>query len=174
MRQPRIKMLTTMSLLIATEIILTRFFSINTGIIRIGFGFLPIAIMAVMYGPIRAGSGAVVANLLGVALFPSAFFPGFTLTAFLTGVVYGLVLYNRRKSMLRVIVAVLIVTIILNLGLDTLWLLIMGGTLNVEGFLAIVLWRILRTLIMTPIQIILILAVTQGTIGKLIVSHSSR
>ena len=40
-----VKKLIQISLLIAIEVILTRFCSIQTPIVRIGFGFLPIAIM---------------------------------------------------------------------------------------------------------------------------------
>ena len=50
-----VKKLIQISLLIAIEVILTRFCSINTPIVRIGFGFLPIAIIAMMYGPLSAG-----------------------------------------------------------------------------------------------------------------------
>ena len=157
MERSTVKMLTTTALLIALEIILTRIFSIQTPIIRISLGFLPIAVLAMMYGPVHAGVGAAVANIIGVALFPIAFFPGFILTAFLTGVVYGLVLYNRPKSMMRIVIAASIVTVILQQGLDTLWLQILaGGELNLEGYLALMSARTIRTLIMLPIQIILI------------------
>ena len=41
--------LVIMAFLIAMEIILTRFCSINTPILRIGFGFLPVAMMGIMF-----------------------------------------------------------------------------------------------------------------------------
>ena len=44
--------LVIMAFLIAMEIILTRFCSINTPILRIGFGFLPVAMMGIMFGPV--------------------------------------------------------------------------------------------------------------------------
>ena len=80
-----VKKLIQISLLIAIEVILTRFCSINTPIVRIGFGFLPIAIIAMMYGPLSAGISYAIGDILGMMLFPTgSFFPGFTLTAFLT------------------------------------------------------------------------------------------
>ncbi|MEI3502102.1 MAG: folate family ECF transporter S component [Anaerovoracaceae bacterium] len=49
--------LVIMAFLIAMEIILTRFCSINTPILRIGFGFLPVAMMGIMFGPVWAAAG---------------------------------------------------------------------------------------------------------------------
>jgi ECF transporter S component (folate family) len=147
------KKIVTIALLIAMEIVLTRFLSIQTPVIRISFGFIPIAMIAMMYGPIYGGIGAALADLTGVALFPiGAFFPGFTLTAFLTGFVYGIFLHKQQKNLFRICAAVLIVTVCLNLGLDTLWIQILTGS----GYLALIPVRIVRTLIMTPIQIMCI------------------
>ncbi|MBK5246006.1 MAG: ECF transporter S component [Peptostreptococcaceae bacterium] len=47
----KVTRLITIGLFIALEIILTRFLSINTPFIRIGFGFLPVAMLGIMYGP---------------------------------------------------------------------------------------------------------------------------
>lgn len=153
MKKPTAKMLAVTALLIAMEVILTRFLSVQTPILRISFGFLPIVLIALIYGPLYAGIGAALADIIGATLFPAgAFFPGFTLTAFLTGLVYGLMLYNRRKSFVHICIAVLTVTIVLQLGLDTLWLSIITG----KGYLALLPARIIKTAIMAPVQIICI------------------
>ena len=87
------KTLTLMGLLIALEIVLSRFLSINAWNIRIGFSFVPIAAAGMLLGPIPAGIVAAAADILGATLFPSGpFFPGFTLTAFLTGTLLGVFL----------------------------------------------------------------------------------
>ena len=145
------------ALLIAMEVILTRFLSIQTPVIRIGFGFLPIVIIAILYGPLYAGVAAAMADFLGALLFPiAAYFPGFTFTAFLTGFVYGIFLHNRKpglkQSFLYISAAALIVTVGLQLALDTLWVSIITGS-SYTQWLAI---RAIRTAIMLPIQIVLI------------------
>ena len=148
-----VKKLIQISLLIAIEVILTRFCSINTPIVRIGFGFLPIAIIAMMYGPLSAGISYAIGDVLGMMLFPTgSFFPGFTLTAFLTGVVYGVFLYNKPKTWARIIGAVLTVCLVLNLGLDTCWLSILMG----KGYLALLPTRIMKAALMIPVQSIII------------------
>lgn len=148
-----VKKLIQISLLIAIEVILTRFCSIQTPIVRIGFGFLPIAIIGMMYGPLSAGVAYAIGDLLGVALFPTgSFFPGFTITAFLTGIVYGVFLYNKPKTWPRIIGAVLTVCLVINLGLDTLWLSILMG----KGYIALLPTRIMKAVLMIPVQIFII------------------
>lgn len=165
-----VKKLIQISLLIAIEVILTRFCSIQTPIVRIGFGFLPIAIIAMMYGPLSAGIAYVIGDLLGLALFPSgAFFPGFTLTAFLTGITYGAFLYNKPVTWPRIVGAVLVVCLVLNLGLDTLWLSIMMG----KGYLALLPTRILKAALMIPVQTFIIGVIWKKVVVKFMkLSHA--
>lgn len=146
-----------LSLFISLEVILTRFLSIQTPIVRIGFAFLPIAISGMMFGPLAAGLAAALADLIGMMLFPTggAYFIGFTISAFLEGFVFGLLLYNKPKTMIRVSIAVVITSIFINLGLGTLWLAILTG----KGYLAIMPVRIVKCLVMIPIQIPMIMIV---------------
>lgn len=138
--------------LIALDIILTRFLSIQTQFLRIGFGFIPVAVAGIAYGPVWGGICGAVGDILGMLIYPSgAYFPGFTLTAALTGVIFGLILY-RKTSFVRVITASAAVCIILNLLLDTLWLDIMYGS----GFIALLPARAVKCFINIPIYSIFI------------------
>lgn len=165
-----VKKLIQISLLIAIEVILTRFCSIQTPIVRIGFGFLPIAMIAMMYGPLSAGISYVVGDILGMLLFPSgAYFPGFTLTAFLTGLTYGVFLYNKPATWSRIIVAVMTICLIINLGLDTYWLSIIMG----KGYLALLPTRIIKTVIMIPVQTLIIGIIWKKVVVKIMkISHA--
>lgn len=153
-RKSRTNQIIIIALFIAMEVILTRFLSIQTPIIRLGFGFLPIAMLAIMYGPVWAGVAYAVGDILGMLLWPVSgpFFPGFTLTAFLTGVVFGLVLYKKEVTITRVLLASLLVVIPLNLGLDTLWLSILFN----KAFVVLLPTRIVKCVITIFIQTALI------------------
>lgn len=156
--------LVIMAFLIAMEIILTRFCSINTPILRIGFGFLPVAMMGIMFGPVWAAAGYAIGDLLGMLIFPSgAYFPGFTLTAFLTGLVFGLFLHNREITWKRVLPASLIIILGCNLILDTLWLSILMG----DGFIAMLPTRIFKCAVMLPIHLILIPLVWNRIVSRI-------
>lgn len=156
--------LVVMAFLIALEIILTRFCSINTPILRIGFGFLPVAMMGIMFGPVWAAVGYAAGDLLGMLIFPTgAYFPGFTVTAFLTGLVFGLFLHNREITWKRVLPASLIVILAFNLCLDTFWLSILMG----DGFIALLPTRILKCAVMLPIHLVLIPFVWNRVISRI-------
>lgn len=156
--------LVVMALLIALEIILTRFLSIETPTLRIGFGFLPVAIMAIMYGPWWTGAAGIVGDLVGMALMPkAAFFPGFTLTAFLTGVIFGFILYKKKVTWKRTLVAAIAVNVICSLCLDTLWLSMMYG----DGFLILLPTRLLKVIIMIPLETLIIYTVWTRAISKI-------
>ena len=153
-----------LAFLIAMEIILTRFCSIQTPIVRIGFGFLPVSMMGILYGPLWAGIGYAAGDLLGMLIFPSgAYFPGFTLTAFLTGLVFGALLKGRKITWKSVLPASLIIIIGCNLCLDTVWLSILMG----EGYLVLLPARIIKCAIMLPIHLTLIPFVWNRIVSKL-------
>lgn len=165
MNQINIKTISYMGMFIALEVILTRFLSIQIPIVRIGFTFLPIAISAMMFGPLFSGIAAALADIAGMMLFPAggAYFPGFTLTAFLSGVLYGIILHKKPVSLVRISLAVIAVTIVANLGLDTLWIWSITG----QGILAILPARIIKLLIMAPIQVIMIQGMWRYVISRL-------
>lgn len=157
-------------ILIATEIVLTRYCAIQTDIVRIGFGFIPIVLSAMLFGPVIGGTTAMLADILGMMIFPrGAYFPGFTFSALVGGVIYGLVLYNKPKTVLRIFLAVLLVTVIRDLGLNTLWL----SMLSHKAVNVIMIPRILKSLFMLVVQV-LIIPVVWRRVGAVIESNFLR
>ncbi len=157
------KKLVITGLMIALNILLVRVLSIQTPMVRIDFGFLPLAIVAILYGPIWAGAAGAIGDILGITLMPvgTPFF-GFTLTAFLTGACYGLFLHKKEITYKRVILAVLPVSLICQLLLDTYWLKLLMG----KSFIALMPLRLVKVGIMFPIQIIMIYLVWHKVISK--------
>ena len=152
MKKMNTKMLVTAGVLIALNIILSRFLSINAWNLKIGFTFVSIFVAAYFYGPMFCAAVAVVADVLGALLFPSgAFFPGFTLTALLTGLLFGFMFY-KKQTRFRIVSAVLIDQLVLGLIVNTYWLSILYGT----SFGAVAATRIVQCLIMIPVQIVTI------------------
>ena len=151
------KDLVIMAVLIAVEIVLSRFLSISAWNTKIGFAFVPVVIAAVLLGPVYAGIVGAVADLLGAVLFPiGAYFPGFTLTAFLTGLVYGLFLH-KEQTIPRVIGAVAINQAILSLFLNTFWISVLYGS----PFKPLLITRLPQTGILTVVQIVVIIVIAK-------------
>lgn len=152
--------------LIALEVILTRFLSIQTEIVRYGFGFIPISMSGILFGPLTAGITAVLADIIGMIIAPrGAYFPGFTISAFVTGFIYGLVLHKRHITILRTGFAVFLVTLISDLILTTIWISMLTG----NSVAAIAAARIIKSFIMLPVSTALIYIVWKSA-GKAIQS----
>ncbi|WP_024833629.1 folate family ECF transporter S component [Ruminiclostridium josui] len=145
-----VKKMVLASLFIAIEIITTRFLSIQTPIIRISLDFIPLALSAIILGPYTAGVAAAIADIFGMLIFSrgGAFFPGFTLSAFVSGFLYGIILYQKKITIKRCFFAVLTVVISTSLVLNTIWLVIITN----KAAFVILSARIVKDLIMLPIQ----------------------
>lgn len=120
------KQLTITAALIAINLVLNQFTLAFGPLLEIGFAFLPIAVLAYLYGPINAGIASVVADTIGFLLRPNGFFfPGFTLNALLMGIIYGMFFYKKEITLGRVALATLVATVFINLILTPIWLNIM-------------------------------------------------
>jgi ECF transporter S component (folate family) len=160
-----VKQICAMAILIAISIVLGRFFSIRTPVVTIGFGFLPVVIAAVLYGPLVGGLVGAAADFIGAVLFPiAAFFPGFTLTAFLTGAIYGILLHRKERSAMRILAAVAITIVLGDLILNTYWLTVIMG----ESMLALLPARIGKSLIMLPVRFLSIQLIDRRLIDEYI------
>ncbi len=116
------KNLAIIALLIALNVVLSRFLSVNTTSLKIGFTFLTVMMAAYFFGAIGSMTVAGVADVIGALLFPvGPFFPGFTLTAVLTGLCYGL-LMNKNITLVKISVAVLLSQFLGSGIVNTFWI----------------------------------------------------
>ena len=86
------------ALFLASTIILGRILSIRTPLLTIGFSFVPIMLSAIILGWKHSTFIATMSDIIGALLFPTgSYFFGFTITSFLTGLTYGLLLHNKDE-----------------------------------------------------------------------------
>ena len=144
--------LVILAFFVALYIVLERFFSFNVWNMRVGFAFIALALAGMLYNPLAAGLVGAVGDILGMLLFPTGpYFPGFTLTAFLTGAVFGLFLHDGLTTK-RIIGAVAVNQLILSLFVQTLWISITYGA----PYVALLPTRITQCLILIPVQLIML------------------
>ncbi len=123
MRSFSAKPLVFAGVFVALTILFTYVFSIQTPFLRLSFGFLPIAVFAALFGPLRSGLMAAAADLLGTALFsPGMYFPGFTLSSFLTGMIFGSFLHKQELDLKQICIPFILIFVFVDLCLNTLWL----------------------------------------------------
>lgn len=122
--------LTYSALLISLSVVATRFFSIQTPIVRIGFGGIPIILVGLAFGPAWGFASGALADLVGFFTFAQgSYFPGFTLTAGLVGTIAPWLLGKQRLSSSygRLLLAVALSQVATSLLLDSYWLMLITG-----------------------------------------------
>lgn len=145
------KMLVTLAVLIALNIIIVRFLSIQTQAIRIGFGFLTTALSAMLYGPYAAGMSAFLADFLGMIVNSRgmAYFPGFGINEALYGLTFGWFLYKKEKNYKNIVLCITLQTIFIDICLGSLWVHMLFGTPLSAVFIS----RGLNAIVSYPIKI---------------------
>ena len=124
--------------------------SINVGpYVRIGFSGIPNQVVAYLFGPAVGGIFGAALDVIKYLIKPDgAFFPGFTVSAALGGIIYGAFLYKKKVTLPRVFASQLLVKIAVNILLNTLWLNMLYG----KAFLAILPGRVISNAVMLPID----------------------
>lgn len=126
--------LTMMAILIAMQIILSRLTAISLGQwLRISFGFLPAAMAGLLMGPVAAVLVAGVADVLGVLLAGQALIVGLTVTTVFDGLMYGLILWDKKVSVSRAACALLPMAIITSMFANTFILAQVGYVAVSDG-----------------------------------------
>lgn len=153
------------AMLLALVIILSRFVSIETQFLVISLDFIPIMICAILLGPKYSTLIAVLGDLIGAILFPfGSYFPGFTISAGIRGLIYGLILYNKSGEefsnlnfLIRLTVSSVLVLGVVNIFITSFWLHMLYG----KAYFAIVVTRVTTQVIMLPIQIITVFSLNK-------------
>ena len=64
------KKITTIGVLLAIQIILSRFLTISTDVVEINLGFLPVVITAILYGPLWGAASSLMGDLIATMMGP--------------------------------------------------------------------------------------------------------
>ena len=141
--------LTTAAMLMAVSVVLG-YFTIEAGpYLKIGFGGVVNQFVYYLFGPVAGAVYGGVLDLVKYVVKPTgAFFPGFTLNAMLGGVLYGTILYRKPLTFRRALWADLVVALICNIFLNTLWLSMMSG----KAMMVLLPMRVLKNLIKWPVD----------------------
>ncbi len=158
MKKLSTKQMVNLGLLIALNVIFSRYFSFMlTESIKFGTSFIVMAVIGTIYGPIWGGVAGVISDLIGVMLNPqgSGFFFGFTISAFVNGVIYGYFLNKKPYKSYYVVITVIASSIIVSFLLNTYWLVLMSG--NEKSFSVLFYPRFMTQLVIIPFRIIILI-----------------
>lgn len=148
-----VKVLTQVAVLLAMEVVLSRFFSIATPVTKFSFAFVPLAVCGALFGPVYGGIMGALADLLGATLFPiGPYFPGYTLNNALHGVALGMALKEGRRKWWQLAMALVFNHVVVGIFLSALW----GHMLTGNPYWAVVAHRVVQAVVMAPVQFIII------------------
>lgn len=153
--------LTGTSMLMALSVLLNQFTIFVSALIRISFTFLPIAAAGMLFGPVLTGFAGAAIDVLKYFTRNdgSAFFPGFTISEFVRGFLYGLILYRKPVTLARTAFAHFSVMAVVTFLLNPLWLSMMYG----QAFIALVGMRVVKNLVLFPIEVAMLYALLKAT-----------
>lgn len=149
-------------LMAALAVILTYMTTIQIGpYIKIGFWGIPNRVVELMFGPIVGGIFGGTLDIIRYIVRPTGpFFVGFTISEILSGVIYGIFLYKKPVKLTRLAIAGFVDKVVVNCVLNTLWLSMLYG----KGFMVLISARVIKNLIMWPIDALLLFAVLTYTV----------
>ncbi len=153
------KVITFCGMMGALSVILGYVATIKFGqYIRIGFSGLPNQIVDYLFGPwIGAIFGGAMDIIKWFVSGDGDFFIGFTITAMVGAIIYGLFTYNKPLKIWRIIAAQVLVKLVCNIILNTLWLNLLYG----KAIAAILPGRLVSNAVMLPIDAIIMYLMLQ-------------
>ena len=153
-----VRSLAVTAMLLAVAVVLGFYTLQLTEYIKIGFAYIANELTGMMFGPVVGALMGGLADVLKYIVNPTGpFFPGFTISGVLGGLIYGCVLYKRPLSIKRIILANVLVMVLVNILLNTYWLTLLYGS----AYMALLPARILKQAIMLPIEVALFYAVAK-------------
>ena len=176
--------LVMMAALVAIQIILARFFSIQTETLRVGFESIPVILAGMWLGPICGAVVAVVADILGTIIQGyGAWFPPLVLGPLSVGILSGVSTkyifrssLSETKDTWKVIVTVIAVGLLNSFGFglvgSTLYSIMVMG--NTTAFPVLLGTNFVQRLATKPITIAvdtIMVTVVNRAVYKPVVSH---
>lgn len=121
--------------------------------LKIYFSFLVVSVGCMCYGPLVGMMAGAVIDTVGflIASFGEPYFPGFLISAVLSGLIYGLLLYRRKPTLWRIILLRLIINYGSNVLLGSVWKAMLYG----KGYLYYVTTGLVKNTLLLPLEVFL-------------------
>ncbi|MCY6484631.1 folate family ECF transporter S component [Clostridium aestuarii] len=147
----RTKRIVYSGVIICIGIIANCFFTIKLPILKMGFGFVPSMLAAIVFGPLMGALINGTIDFISSIIFPvGPYFPGFTMSASIAGIIYGMFLYEKDINSKSLLKAIILKIIVINLIINTYWI----SLLTDKAFIVALIPRVSRDLIMIPVKLI--------------------
>ena len=114
-----------------------------------------------MFGPVPAALVGAFGDIISLLIVPTGgpYFPGFTISGILTGLIYGFAFYKNNVNIPRVIIAWIINAITVEIFIAAYWLYLINGAGPIEIYFTYLVPRFISRAILCVPEILLILGV---------------
>ena len=149
-----VRYLSIMAVFIAIKVLVGSAYIPLSESLQIKFSFLAICVEASIIGPVAGMVSGMVTDLIGFMVAPSGpFFPGYTLSAMLTELVYASFLYHKPLSIARITLAKAVNNYVVNVCIGSIWSSMLYGNLYIYYFLR----SIVKNTLLLPVEVILLI-----------------
>ena len=155
-----VRLLTLAGTITAASIVLESFpiYLLGTSL-KIYFSFLVISLGCYVYGPAVGILVGFANDTLGflISSFGEPYFPGYLITAMLSGLIYGTLLYRQRITVLRLVMVRLVINYGSNVLLGSVWKAMLYG----KGYYYYFTTGLVKNTTMLPIEVLLMVLMFQ-------------
>ena len=153
--------LALIAMLLALRVVLGMFANTTLPVfgnaVKISGAFLPIAMAGAMFGPVPALLVGALGDIVSFLIVPTgAYFPGFTVSGALTGLIYGFFLYQNRFTLPRVILAWSVNTLVVETFLAAYWLFLLYSASAGKSYEAWLLSRVISQAVKCVPEILIV------------------
>lgn len=147
------KVLAFCAVMIAINALLEYFAQDITAYIRVSFGFATLPVVSAFFGPIAGCVTGILQDLAGFLIKPTgALLITLTFNEGIAGMIFGIMLYNKKITFGRIFLTELVIIFGVNILLNSIALAPTVGS----GFIGILPSRIIKNIIMLPIQSVIV------------------
>ena len=127
--------------------------------LKIYFSFLAVSLGCMCYGPVTGMMAGAIIDSVGFLLagYGEPYFPGYLVTAVLSGLLYGVMLYRQKPTLLRIIITRLIINYGSNVLLGSVWKAMLYG----KGYYYYFTTGLVKNTTMLPIEVLLMVLMFQ-------------
>ena len=156
LRLKNVRVLAACALLIAVTIAITTLYIPLPNNLHVFFDYTPKALCAAVCGPVAALGVGFIMDILGFIARPmGAFFPGYTITTMVTMLIYALGFYGKKLTIPRIAITKLIVNVVCNIGLNSLWNSMLMG----KAFVVFLAGSATKNLLLWPVEVVVMVLV---------------
>ena len=130
--------------------------------LKIYFSFLAVSLGCMCYGPLVGMMTGAVIDSVGflISSYGEPYFPGFMITAMLSGLIYGVMLYRRKPTVWRIILTRIIINYGSNVLLGSVWKAMLYG----KGYLYYATTGLVKNTLMLPLEVFLTWVVLRAAV----------